>query len=225
LPTLHAQLVNRIMSGGIVGDHEEITGLSEATVAAVAVYRVAICYSSLSKQRHQFEDHNMMSTTEVQPFRIAVPETVLLDLRTRLRNTRLPDAELVNDWSQGAPLAWIQDMCSNWQDSYNWRDRESQLNQFSQFTTSIDGLNIHFIHVRSQHPHALPLVMTHGWPGSIVEFQKVIAPLTPLPVPTVVQANSDSAAAAVRNSRQSADRVRLRLRNLKPRWLAPSGLH
>ena len=117
-------------------------------------------------------------TTAISPFRIAVSDDVLEDLRTRLRRTRWPEAELVDDWSQGAPLQWIKDICQYWAETYDWRQREAQLNRFSQFTTEIDGLGIHFIHVRSKHPEARPLIITHGWPGSVVEFHKVIEPLT-----------------------------------------------
>ena len=117
-------------------------------------------------------------TTAISPFRIAVSDDVLEDLRTRLRRTRWPEAELVDDWSQGAPLQWIQAVCRYWAETYDWRQREAQLNRFSQFTTEIDGLDIHFVHVRSKHPEARPLIITHGWPGSVVEFHKVIEPLT-----------------------------------------------
>ncbi|HXE50651.1 MAG TPA: epoxide hydrolase N-terminal domain-containing protein, partial [Ramlibacter sp.] len=115
---------------------------------------------------------------DIRPFRIAVGDDVLQDLQTRLRNTRWPEAEPVDDWSQGAPLAWIQDICRYWADTYDWRAREARLNRFAQFVTTLDGLDIHFIHVRSPHADAMPLLITHGWPGSIVEFQKVIEPLT-----------------------------------------------
>ena len=105
-------------------------------------------------------------------------DEVLDDLRRRLAQTRWPEAEPVDDWSQGAPLAWIQDMCRYWGEQYDWRAREARLNRFDQFVTTIDGLDIHFVHQRSPHPDAKPLVITHGWPGSIVEFHKVIEPLT-----------------------------------------------
>ena len=113
----------------------------------------------------------------VSPFRIAVADAVLDDLKARLRNTRWPEAELVDDWSQGAPLQWIKEVCGFWAEQYNWREREALLNRFAQFTTDIDGLCIHFIHVRSPHSQAMPLIITHGWPGSVVEFHKVIEPL------------------------------------------------
>ncbi|MEZ5262659.1 MAG: epoxide hydrolase [Acidimicrobiales bacterium] len=114
---------------------------------------------------------------QITPFRIAVDDDVLEDLRARLRNTRWPEAELVDDWSQGVPLAWVQDMCRYWAEDYDWRAREAALNRFDQFTTTIDGHDLHFIHQRSPHPEAKPLLITHGWPGSIVEFHKVIEPL------------------------------------------------
>jgi epoxide hydrolase len=114
-------------------------------------------------------------------FRIDVPEAELDDLRARLRGTRWPERETVGDWSQGVPLAYLQDLCAYWADGYDWRATETRLNALPQFRTRIDGLGIHFLHVRSPHADALPLVMTHGWPGSIVEFLKVIGPLTDPP--------------------------------------------
>ncbi|MGC2810493.1 MAG: epoxide hydrolase family protein [Bradyrhizobium sp.] len=115
---------------------------------------------------------------EIKPYHISVGDNVLDDLRSRLRRTRWPEAELVDDWSQGVPLGWIRAVCDYWAEQYDWRRREALLNRFSQFTTEIDGLGIHFLHVRSPHPEARPLIVTHGWPGSIIEFQKVIEPLT-----------------------------------------------
>jgi epoxide hydrolase len=114
----------------------------------------------------------------IEPFRIATPEEQLADLRDRLRKTRWPEAETVDDWSQGIPLAYVKELCRYWSDEYDWRGTESRLNSIPQFTTQLDGLNIHFLHVRSPHRGALPLIVTHGWPGSIVEFLKVIGPLT-----------------------------------------------
>ena len=113
----------------------------------------------------------------VEPFRISTPDAALEDLRRRLRATRWPERETVDDWSQGIPLAYVQDVCGYWAEKYDWRAREERLNRFAQWQTRIDGLGIHFVHVRSPHADALPLVITHGWPGSIVEFQKVIDPL------------------------------------------------
>jgi pimeloyl-ACP methyl ester carboxylesterase len=114
----------------------------------------------------------------VKPFRIDVPDEVLDDLRSRLARTRWPEAECVDDWSQGIPLQYTRELADYWANEYDWRSREAALNRFDQFTTEIDGLDIHFIHQRSPHEDAFPVVITHGWPGSIVEFQKVIEPLT-----------------------------------------------
>jgi pimeloyl-ACP methyl ester carboxylesterase len=113
----------------------------------------------------------------VNPFRIAVGDDVLADLKARLGKTRWPEAEPVDDWSQGVPIKWLQEVCRYWGETYDWRKREAQLNRFPQFTTQLDGLDIHFVHARSPHPGAMPLLITHGWPGSIVEFHKVIEPL------------------------------------------------
>jgi len=112
-----------------------------------------------------------------EPFRIEASDEALDDLRRRLRATRWPDRETVDDWSQGIPLAYVQDVCAYWADKYDWREREARLNRFPQFRTQIDGLGIHFLHLRSPHEEALPIVISHGWPGSIVEFHKVIDPL------------------------------------------------
>ena len=113
--------------------------------------------------------------TDIVPFQIAVPDAVLDDLRHRLTNTRWPEAECVDDWSQGIPLGYARDLAAYWADGYDWRAREAALNRFDQYVTEIDGLVIHFIHQRSPHPEALPLIITHGWPGSI--------PASPLPEP------------------------------------------
>jgi pimeloyl-ACP methyl ester carboxylesterase len=115
---------------------------------------------------------------DIQPFRIQASDDALDDLQRRLRATRWPEAELVDDWSQGIPLAYLQEVCGYWSEKYDWRDREARLNQAPQFKAMIDGLGIHFLQVRSPEASALPLLMTHGWPGSVVEFQKVIGPLS-----------------------------------------------
>ncbi|MFI6026235.1 epoxide hydrolase family protein [Amycolatopsis magusensis] len=115
--------------------------------------------------------------------RLEVPEAELLDLRDRLLRTRWPEAETVGDWSQGVPLAYLRELCDYWATGYDWRRVESRLNALPQFKTEIDGLGIHFLHVRSPHPGATPLVLTSGWPGSILEFLKVIEPLTDPPDP------------------------------------------
>jgi epoxide hydrolase len=115
--------------------------------------------------------------SEVRPYRIEVPDAVLDDLGERLARTRWPEAETVDDWSQGIPLAYTRELAGYWADGYDWRAREAALNRFDHHVTEIDGLDIHFIHQRSPHDDALPLLITHGWPGSVVEFHKVIEPL------------------------------------------------
>ena len=114
----------------------------------------------------------------ITPFRISTSDAELRDLRERLARTRWPEAETVDGWSQGVPLSYLQDLCRYWVEDYDWRTTEARLDALPQFRTDIDGLGIHFLHVRSPHAGALPLVLTHGWPGSVVEFLDVIGPLT-----------------------------------------------
>jgi pimeloyl-ACP methyl ester carboxylesterase len=119
-----------------------------------------------------------LASDAIRPFRIDVPEDALIDLRRRIDATRWPDREPVTDESQGVPLATMQQLARYWATDYNWRKVEARLNALPQFITEIDGLDIHFIHVRSKHENALPLIITHGWPGSIIEQLKIIDPLT-----------------------------------------------
>jgi epoxide hydrolase-like protein len=118
------------------------------------------------------------SATEIRPFHDDVPEEELTDLRRRIAATRWRERETVADESQGVPLAMMQKLARYWQTDYDWRTVEANLNALPQFMTEIDGLDIHFIHVRSQHEDALPLVVNHGWPGSIIEQLKIIDRLT-----------------------------------------------
>jgi pimeloyl-ACP methyl ester carboxylesterase len=117
------------------------------------------------------------ATKDVTPFKVHVPQAALDDLKKRLATTRWPDKEPVTDWSQGAPLAKAQALVEYWRTHYDWRRVESTLNGLPQFRTQIDSLGIHFIHVRSKDENALPVILTHGWPGSILEFLQVIGPL------------------------------------------------
>ena len=119
-----------------------------------------------------------MTHPDVRPFSINIPEEALADLRRRVAANRRPHKELVADRSQGVQLATIQELVRYWTTDYDWHKVEAKLNALPQFTTEIDGVDIHFIHVRSPHPNALPLIMTHGWPGSIVELLETVAPLT-----------------------------------------------
>src|ERR687890_288910 len=115
---------------------------------------------------------------EIRPFRIDVPEEDLVNLRQRIAATRWPSKELVEDRSQGVQLATMQELARYWATDYDWRKGEARLNVLPQFITEIDGVDIHFIHVRSPHENALPLIMTHGWPGSVVELLETVGPLT-----------------------------------------------
>ncbi|MDD5333883.1 MAG: epoxide hydrolase [Rhodoferax sp.] len=118
------------------------------------------------------------ASVSVDLFKLAVSDEALSDLRSRLLNTRWPERETVADWSQGVPLERIKALCEYWARDYDWRRCEARLNALGQYRTNIDGLRIHFLHIRSREPNALPLLLTHGWPGSVVEFLDVIGPLT-----------------------------------------------
>jgi pimeloyl-ACP methyl ester carboxylesterase len=121
---------------------------------------------------------NTMADTAIRPFRVNVPEAELAELRRRINATRWPDRETVTDATQGVQLATMRNLAQYWGKEYDWRRCETQLNALPQFITEIDGLDIHFIHVRSKHENALPLIVTHGWPGSVVEQLKIVDPLT-----------------------------------------------
>ena len=130
------------------------------------------------------------ASDEIRPFRINVPEEALIDLRRRISATNWPERETVKDPSQGVQLATIQELARYWRTDYDWRKIEAELNALPQFITEIDGLDIHFIHVRSKHENALPLIVTHGWPGSVIEQLKIVDPLTN---PTAHGANASDA--------------------------------
>jgi pimeloyl-ACP methyl ester carboxylesterase len=119
-----------------------------------------------------------MTSEEIRPFRIDVPETELEDLRDRLAKTRWPDELPDVGWSYGVALDYVKEMTEHWRTSFDWRKQEAILNEFPQFTTTIDGTSVHFLHVRSPEPNAMPLILTHGWPGSVAEFLDVIGSLT-----------------------------------------------
>ena len=118
------------------------------------------------------------TATGIRPFHVDIPEEKLTDLRRRITATQWPEKETVADQSQGVPLATMQELARYWGTEYDWRKVESQLNALPQFMIEIDGLDIHFIHVRSRHEDALPLIVNHGWPGSVIEQLKIIGPLT-----------------------------------------------
>src|SRR5688500_19091020 len=117
---------------------------------------------------------SVLEATAIRPFHVRTPDTELTELRRRITATRFPEKETVTDFSQGVPLATTQKLARYWATQYDWRKVEARLNAVPNFITEIDGLDIHFIHVKSPHPNALPVIVTHGWPGSIVEPLKII---------------------------------------------------
>jgi pimeloyl-ACP methyl ester carboxylesterase len=121
--------------------------------------------------------HYLTATDAVTPFTVMVPQVAIDDLKRRLVSARWPERETVGDWRQGVPLSRAQALLERWRDAYDWRAFERRINAFPQFRTNIDGLGIHFLHVRSRHSDALPILLTHGWPGSVVEFLNIIRPL------------------------------------------------
>src|SRR6476659_7729923 len=120
----------------------------------------------------------VQTATDIQTFHVDIPDEQLAELRRRIAATRWPGKELVEDRSQGVQLATLQELARYWATDYDWRKAEAKLNALPQFTTEIDGVEIHFIHVTSTHESALPLIMTHGWPGSVIELLDCVAPLT-----------------------------------------------
>jgi len=143
---------------------EFLTAGIEASVAAAAMLRARPVFGQAGGG--------------ITPFAYRAPQSALDDLRQRLARTRWPERETVNDWSQGVPLAKLRALVDYWRTGYDWRRCEATLNRFAQYRTTLDGLGIHFLHVRSRHPQALPIIITHGWPGSVIEFLEIIGPLT-----------------------------------------------
>jgi hypothetical protein len=144
-----------------------------------AFFSIARCVLGLGLLAACGQAQNPVSkTATIRPFHIAIPETALADLRRRIAATQWPERETVGDATQGVRLATMQKLAHYWATDYNWRKVEARLNALPQFVTRIDGLDIHFIHVQSKHANALPIVITHGWPGSIIEQLKIIGPLT-----------------------------------------------
>src|SRR5258707_13175070 len=133
---------------------------------------------AIDQDRRRLSGAATPTSDAIRPFRGGVPEEALVELRRRLAETRLPEKETVADQSQGVPLKTVQQLLHYWQTNHDWRKVEARLNALPQFVTEIDGLDIHFIHVRSKHENALPLIVTHGWPGSVIEQLKIVEPLT-----------------------------------------------
>jgi len=149
-----------------------------AAAAGIASLLVATAAAGDARSSADAAHTGAAKAGDIRPFRVTIPEEDLNDLRRRIAATRWPDRETVQDQSQGIPLAKLQELVRHWGTAYDWRKAEAKLNSLPQFVTNIDGLDVHFIHVRSQHPSALPVIMTHGWPGSVFELVKVIGPLT-----------------------------------------------
>lgn len=151
-------------------------GAAAATVAAGSLGLLGS--PERSKARTEVAQQTDSDATAIRPFRVNIPQAQLTDLRRRINATKWPDRETVNDESQGVQLATMQGLSRYWGSVYNWRKFEAKFNTYPQFITEIDGVDIHFIHARSKHTSALPMIMTHGWPGSLAELLKVIGPLT-----------------------------------------------
>jgi pimeloyl-ACP methyl ester carboxylesterase len=151
-------------------------GMAAATVAAGSLSRLA--FAETSRSIAQVAQPAGGDKTAIRQMRVHVPESQLIDLRRRIKATRWPERETVPDDSQGVPLAMIQELANHWTTDYDWRKCEARLNALPNYVTEIDGLDIHFIHVRSKHENAMPLIVTHGWPGSVIEQLKIIDPLT-----------------------------------------------
>ena len=145
-----------------------------------------------------------MTQTEIRPFRIDVPQADLDDLEARLERTRWPDELPDVGWNYGVPLGYVKELAEYWRTGYDWRSWETRLNAYSQFTTTVDGQNVHFLHVRSPETDALPVILTHGWPGSIVEYLDVIDRLS-----------DPRATGAIRATPPSGDPVAPRVRVLR----------
>lgn len=155
--------------------------MSSAITGALSLLRIGGLspYAAAESPASVFTSHSQSTNdSSLRPFHVKFEEADLVDLRRRLAATRWPDRETVADSSQGVQLATMQKLVQYWVSSYDWRRVEAQLDELPQFMTSIDGLDIHFIHVRSKHPNALPIIVTHGWPGSIIEQLKIVGPLT-----------------------------------------------
>jgi cell division protein FtsI/penicillin-binding protein 2 len=164
--TLGAFLLARLLVGFLV-----------ATVFLALPVRLLALQPVQTSAQTQIVD-KAIADKAIRPFRIHAPQEAIVDLRKRIAATRWPDQETVADQSQGVQLATMKDLVRYWGTKYDWRKAEAKLNALPQFVTNIDGLDIHFIHVRSKNPNALPLLVTHGWPGSVIEQLKIIGPLT-----------------------------------------------
>src|SRR5256886_11468968 len=172
----------RRSSGGLLQRRTSVSAISSSPVRHYFLAASAAAFILLTPDLGDVQTGQSPRTPadvqSIRPFRIHVADSDLANLRRRIAATRWPDKETVADASQGAQLARLQELVRYWGTGYDWRKLEAKLNAFPQFTTTLDGLDIHFIHVRSRHKNALPLIITHGWPGSVIEQLKLIGPLT-----------------------------------------------
>jgi pimeloyl-ACP methyl ester carboxylesterase len=159
-----------------VPSRRRFIGVAAAAVAAGSLSQLA--FAETNQAITEVSPPAGGDKTAIRPLRVHVPESQLIDLRRRIKATRWPDRETVTDDSQGVPLAMIQELARHWSTDYDWRKCEAKLNSYPNFVTEIDGLDMHFIHVRSKHENAMPLIVTHGWPCSVIEQLKIIEPLT-----------------------------------------------
>ncbi|SOE87823.1 Epoxide hydrolase N terminus [Burkholderia sp. YR290] len=150
--------------------------VTAASIAAGSLSRLA--FAQISRAITEVGQQTGNDRTSIRPFRVNAQESDLIDLQRRIKATRWPERETRADDSQGVPLAMIQELARHWSTDDDWRKCEAKLNALPNFVTEIDGLDIHFIHVRSKHENAMPLIVTHGWPGSVIEQLKIIDPLT-----------------------------------------------
>jgi pimeloyl-ACP methyl ester carboxylesterase len=155
-----------------------LAGSVAAAACGLLLLGASCSAQTASEQQTTAAQTEISTPAAIRPFRVNVADGALVDLRRRIAATRWPDRETVADRSQGAQLAKLQELARYWGTDYDWRKAEAKLNALPQFVTTIDGLDIYFIHVRSRHPNALPIIMTHGWPGSVLELLKTIGPLT-----------------------------------------------
>src|SRR5579871_6335615 len=163
-----------------------LSGMATAALAAFSPVTAAALSRETTREKEilmrtattQLDTAPDAAAAAIRPFTVHIPQEALDDLKRRLAATRWPNQETVTDGSQGVQLAKLKALVRYWQTDYDWRKVEAKLNSLPQFVTNIDGVDIHFIHVRSRHPNALPLIITHGWPGSVIEQLKIIGPLT-----------------------------------------------
>src|SRR6266571_4243756 len=156
----------------------DVLAASAAAGSAIALPALLVSAGDALGQQSKQGESKMATKDAVRPFSINFPEDALVDLRRRINATRWPERETVNDDSQGVRLATVQNLAAYWGKEHDWRKCEAKLKALPHFITEIDGLDIHFIHVRSKHDNALPMIVTHGWPGSVIEQMKIIDPLT-----------------------------------------------